>query len=68
MSKIGESPAQFRNYLLEKYIEDENARYEDGSEFIWQYDKRMNIVEPFNPGYGGIRGGRCPSVQKSIVV
>lgn len=46
MSKIGESPAQFRNYLLEKYIEDENARYEDGSEFIWQYDKRMNIVEP----------------------
>lgn len=46
MSKIGHSPAQIRNYLLEKYIEDENARYEDGSEFTWHYDNRMNIVEP----------------------
>ena len=46
MSKTGKSPAQIRNYLLERYIEDENARYEDDSEFIWQYDKRMDIVEP----------------------
>ena len=45
MSTIGNSPAQIRNYLLERYIEDENARFEDGSEFIWQYDNRMNIVE-----------------------
>ena len=32
--------------MLEAYIENENAAYKDGSEFIWQYDYRMNIVEP----------------------
>ena len=46
MSKIGESPVSIRNYWLEKYIEDENATYEDGTEFVWQYDHRIRIVEP----------------------
>ena len=46
MSKIGESPVSIRNYWLEKHIEDENATYEDGTGFVWEYDCRVTIVEP----------------------
>lgn len=46
MSKIGKSPVRIRNYWLEKHIEEENATGEDGTEFIWQYDHRMGIMEP----------------------
>jgi len=46
MSKIAENPVKAANYCLEKWIEDENATYEDASEYVWQYDQRMKILEP----------------------
>ena len=46
MSRTDESPVRLANYSLEKWIEDENRSYADGTEFVWQYDQRMKIVEP----------------------
>lgn len=46
MSKIGKCPVSMRNYWIERSIQDENATYDDHTEFVWQYDQRMKIVEP----------------------
>ena len=46
MSRVGASPVDLRNYSLERHIEDETATYEDGTDFVWQFDRRMKIVEP----------------------